>query len=238
MSSYLGRYGVPEDKTTAQAEYEKVMDEKRTQRQIKGSRYTGKRTGFRSLMDQNAIVEQMMQYQAKHQSVDGKMGVYTLRVMKDDGTTAAPNATINIGGRLFRSGGDGNLRILDSEYINDEIVATKEIREYEEKIVEAILVSDTMAEHILGDNFEYLKGSEDKGPLKGVSKTLRDVDASPNVIRYYDPTSVTYAQAIAKIRAIVHNSGSIIINEEAGALHGGSGSGVARASTSGHDERA
>ena len=51
-------------------------------------------------------------------------------------------------------------------------------------------------------------------------------------------TSVTYAQAIAKIRAIVHNSGSIIVNTEAGELQGGSGSGVARASTSGHDERA
>lgn len=187
MSSYLGRYGVPADKKAAQVEYKAVMDEKRTQRQIKGSRYTGKRSGFRSLMDQNAITEQMMQYQAKHQSVDGKMGVYTLRVMEDDGTTAAKNATINVGGRLFRSGEDGNLRILDSEYINDEITATKEIREYEEKIVEAILVSNTMAKHILGKNFKYLKSSAEEGALNEVSKTLRDVDASPDTIRYYDP---------------------------------------------------
>eukprot|EP00666_Eupelagonemidae_sp_cell4sb_P014994 gene14994-1590_t len=70
-----------------------------------------------------------------------------------------------------------------------------------------------MAYHILGAaGFEELKPG--KGPTK-MSAELKAVEARPDIIRYYDPTSISYAQAMAKIRGIVHLSSGIIINEEA-----------------------
>eukprot|EP00666_Eupelagonemidae_sp_cell4sb_P016407 gene16407-20616_t len=70
-----------------------------------------------------------------------------------------------------------------------------------------------MAYHILGAaGFAQLK--PEGGPTQ-MSEELKAVEARPDIILYYDPTSVAYAQAMAKIRGIVHLSAGIIINEEA-----------------------
>ena len=210
----------------------------KTEKQVSGSRYNYGRSGFRSLMDRQAIDDEILDYKAKYAGPDGTVGVYNLKVCNDNGDPIQEKdgATINIGGRLFRSDAEGRLRILDSEFINHEIAATKDQREYEEKILEAVLVSDDMAYLILGPtNFALL--AADAGPA-GLDRNspLRAVDAHPNTMRYLDPTSVEYARCLAKLRLIIHQGGSIIINEESGQLAGGGGTtGPIKASATGHD---
>eukprot|EP00666_Eupelagonemidae_sp_cell4sb_P003856 gene3856-4366_t len=105
------------------------------------------------------------------------------------------------------------MRILDSAFLNEEIAATAEQRAYEEKVLTGILVGNEMAYHILGaTGFAQLK--PEGGPTQ-MSAELKAVEARPDINRYYDPTSISYAQAMAKIRGIVHLSAGIIINEEA-----------------------
>ena len=169
---------------------------------------------------------------------EGQAGVYNLKVMNDAGTDALPNAKINIGGRQFISSGKGDLRILDSEFLNGEIAAYKELRDYETKIVQAILVDDTTARLIIGGSPEAVAALLAKGGGKGVITVAGltgelDVDARPSAIRYLDPSGSAYARAIAKIRVIVHALG-IIVNEEGGTLNG-SGIGTTSTTVSGND---
>jgi len=188
---------------------------KTTQKWRSGSRYEG-RSGYRSLMDEAKHIKDAKDYDDKYGGDgQGNRGVYALQVRTPDNKAHAPHATINIGGRRFKADNEGNLRILDADYIKEEVASTVAQKEYEESIVEAILVSDAMAKHVLGnDVFDKLKS--DAG-VDQLSTTLKKVDATPDVIRYYDPTSTTYAQAIAKIRATVHLTG-IIVNEESSNL--------------------
>ena len=132
------------------------------------------------------------------------------------------------------------MSFLDSEYLNSEIAAFKELRDYEEKVLQAMLVSDDTAALILGgsknDAMTLLATGEGTGKFsiaKLKASKLKDVDATPSSIRYLDPTSSEYARAIAKIRVIVHELG-IIVNEEGGTLSG-AGTGIKQAADSGND---
>lgn len=212
---------------------------KRTQIQKDGSRWRGgSRTGARSLMDQAEYNRQAADYWNKYSTGPGsEAGVYNLKVVGDDGSTPMKGAIINIGGKMFKSSEDeGRLRILDSEYLNSEISAFKELRDYEEKIVQALLVSDETASLIIGtykrrDAAEIL--AKDGLAQVGIDAPGIDVDATPSSIRYLDPSSTAYAQAIAKLRVMVHSMG-IIVNEEGGNL-AGAGLGIKRAEDSGND---
>ena len=207
----------------------------KTEKQVSGTRYNYGRSGFRSLMDRQAIDNEILDYKAKYAGPDGKAGVYNLKICKDDGTEAGAGSTIEIGGRLFRSDANSRLRILDSQFINEEILATKSQREYQESILEAVLVSDDMARLILNDAFAHCAAKSGK-PVN-ISPELDAVNCQPNTMRYLDPTSVEYARCLAKLRLIIHQSGSgIIINEEGGKLGSAGGTtGPVKANVTGHD---
>ena len=236
MSRYMG-LGYPSTKA-GKADAKKVYD--KTNINKPGSRYRGGRSGNRSLFDQSEYARMELDYYNKYSigGVDEQAGVYNLKVVGDDGSTAIPNASMNIGGRKFNAGADGRLRILDSEYINSEIAAYKELQDYETKIVQAILVDDETARLIIGgskeDVAELLAEGGGQAAIKvpGLTGEL-NVDARPSAIRYLDPSGSAYARAIAKIRVIVHARG-IIINEEGGNL-AGSGIGVTPTKVSGND---
>ena len=236
MSRYMG-LGYPsttEGKKGAKTVYDKTNINK------PGSRYRGGRSGNRSLFDTSEYARMELDYYNKYSvgGVDDQAGVYNLKVVGEDGSTAVPNAIMNIGGRKFNAGADGRLRILDSEYINSEIAAYKETQDYETKIVQAILVDDDTARLIIGgakaDVAALLAEDGGQGTIKvpGLTGEL-NVDARPSAIRYLDPSGSAYARAIAKIRVIVHARG-IIINEEGGNLSG-SGIGTTPTKVSGND---
>lgn len=182
-----------------------------TQKWRAGSRYEG-RSGYRSLMDQASHNKKAIEYDEKYGGTGtGARGVYSLMVRTPDGKAPAPMANINIGGKMFKADKDGNLRILDKAYLDEEIQAFQALKEYEESVVVSVLVSDEMARHVLGDT-AYDQLGAGSGPT-AMSPTLKAIDARPSVIRYYDPTSKDYAQAVAKVRAIVHDAG-IIVNTD------------------------
>lgn len=192
---------------------DKVAYLKTTEKFKVGTKYEG-RSGLRSLMDGPAQAKRLEDYNDRYNGdASGKgRGVYNLKVLQADGATPAKETEINIGGRLFRSNDKGDLRILDSNYIAEEVAAAKSQRQYEESIIESCLVSNFMATHILGAT-EFAKLAAGAGP----SGDLNAVEAFPDSIRYMDPTSANYARAIAKLRIIVHEAG-VIINEQDAAL--------------------
>ena len=191
-------------------------------------------------MDRAELERQALDYSGKYTASGDQPGVYNLKVVGDDGNTAVKGAMINIGGKFFKSSeADGRLRILDSEYLNSEISAYKELRDYEEKIVQSLLVSDETARLIIGGTMsevkELLQANGGAGTIKvpGLKGSGIDVTALPSEIRYLDPSGSPYAQAIAKLRVIVHSKG-IIVNEEGGTLNK-VGSGIKETSNSGND---
>ena len=203
-----------------------------SQAQKAGTNYHGRR-GLRSLMDKSSLDSAILDRQANFGgSLDGKKapGVYNLAVLDDSGT-AMKGATINIGGKLFTSDSEkGKLRILDPEYINEEIQYHEEVQAYELKIVKAILVSNTMAQTILGDSYKFLPAT--KG-IDGMAGELVATEATPDAIAFLDPTSAIYSRAVAKIKMIVHKTG-IVLNQESEQLKSAS-SNMAKAVTSSHD---
>lgn len=237
MSRYFG-LGYP-GSATGIAAAKKVRDESQIQKD--GSKWRGgDRRWGRSLMDRAELERQALDYAGKYTASDDQPGVYNLKVVGDDGNTAVKGAMINIGGRFFKSSeADGRLRILDSEYLNSEISAYKELRDYEETIVQSILVSDETARLIIGGSMGDVKVLLQKGGGSGNIKVDQlkgsgiDVSALPSEIRYLDPSGSPYAQAIAKLRVIVHALG-IIVNEEGGKLSK-VGSGIKESSNSGND---
>eukprot|EP00663_Eupelagonemidae_sp_cell21sb_P001095 gene1095-4001_t len=174
-------------------------------------------------MDRAELDRQALDYAGKYTASDDQPGVYNLKVVGDDGDTAVANAMINIGGHFFKSSDKGRLRILDSEYLNSEIAAYKELRDYEETIVQSLLVSDETAALIIGGGMtavkELLQKDGGGGTIKvaGLRGSGINVTALPSEIRYLDPSGSPYAQAIDKLRVIVHALG-IIVNEEGGKL--------------------
>jgi len=241
MSRY---FGLSYPGTHDGREFSRKVVEKNTQINKSGSKWkAGDRKWGRSLMDQAEISRQTSDYYRKYQAgdPDGLAGVYNLGVLDDTGKPIANQSSINIGGRMFQTGAQGRLRILDSEYLNSEIAAFKELRDYEEKVLQAMLVSDETAALILGGKrsaaMTLLETGEGTGifdlPKLKASATLKAVDATPSSIRYLDPTSTEYARAIAKLRVIVHELG-IIVNEEGGTLSG-AGMGIKEAANSGND---
>jgi len=233
MSRYFG-LGWPSTKDGRESA-EKIR--KNTQIQKAGSKWRGgDRRWGRSLMDQAEYSRMASDYAGKYSVDPGQPGVYNLKVMKDGGVEHLANAVINIGGKMFKSNGTGDLRVLDSEYLNSEIAAFNELRDYETKIVKAIVVSDETAALILG-TYKNKTGLDmlANGGLAaaGIQAGDIDVDARPSSIRYLDPTSTHYARAIAKIRVLVHTIG-IIINEEGGNLSAAS-TGIKQSADTGND---
>ena len=184
-------------------------------------------------MDKAALDAKVLDRNASYGgALDGSVpaGVYNLKVVNDAGADMA-NASINIGGRMFQADANARLRILDPQYINEEIEYHEQIQAYELKIVKAILVSNVMAKMILGQGgFDLLpKGKS----VTGMAEELKQTEATPDAIAFYDPTSAIYARAIAKIKMIVHATG-VVLNEEGSSLRSAS-SNMAKAVTSSHD---
>jgi len=240
MSRY---FGLAYPGTTEGRTFAKDTVEAKTQINKAGSKWrAGDRKWGRSLMDQAEISRQTSDYYRKFQAGDptGAAGVYNLAVLDDNGVAITDKASINIGGRMFQTGTGGRLRVLDSEYLNSEISAFKELKDYEEKIVQALLVSDETAALMIGGTFDDVMSLLERGTggdgfkvPKLRASELKAVNARPSYIRYLDPTSVKYATAISKLRAIVHELG-IIVNEEGGNL-AGAGTGIKQATYSGND---
>ena len=244
MSRYFGLGYAGQESATTSGRDAADAYRKSTALQTSGTSWTGgRRTGMASLMDKAELNRQMLDHQGKFTSTDAT-GVYNLAVVKDDGSAVETPQTINIGGRYFQSAPNGRLRICDSEYLNAEVEAFKDLRNYEEKVVQAMLVSIEVCTLLIGRSVKEVEGLLKKGGgkadtkgsdilVQGLEGSGIDTDANPNSLRYLSPDSSEYAKGIAKLRMIVNKMG-IIVNEESQSLHS-PGLGVKETKNSGAD---
>ena len=123
-----------------------------------------------------------------------------------------PNTPFELGGKTFRTNGDGFARLVDAERLNIELEAHNQIEEYELKILKAIMISDDMALRML-DETDFNKLGPNQRPDEIDPGPIADVDARPDKIKFMDPSSVEYSRALVKLKAAVKEAG-VILNEE------------------------
>jgi len=163
------------------------------------------RTGFNTLMDA-PIIEEHLQTQRRN------MGDGFLKLAIPNYANLDPSKKgkpINIGGKLMFPDVNGVFTIIDSSVVNKMADMEEEKREYLEKIIEKCSLSDEICQLCLGmesenDLIAALGGGQnDGGNIKDRNLVL--VNALPSAIETYDPSSITYSQAIAKFKQVIRH---------------------------------
>jgi len=157
------------------------------------------RTGFNTLMDA-PIVEQHLQTQRRNMGE----GFIRLAIPDYDPAKAKP---VNIGGRLMFPDKNGVFTIIDDAVVTKMSKLEEEKRAYLESLIERASLSDEICQLILGmESEDELKAAlaakqDDSGAIK--DPALVAVNALPSALETYDPTSLTYSQAIAKFKHVI-----------------------------------
>jgi len=181
-----------------------------------GTKYTASSKGYAAFRDTAELNSQLIDKMAgtRYQgAADEDNGILKIAVMGGtNGKTPVANATFELGGKLFKAGGDGIARIVDSEAVNMEIAAYNELTEYELKIMKAAQISDEMAKKLLTKTvFNKLAAAE--APNGITDPDIIATNAQPSAIQFMSPESKSYALALTKLRAAVREAG-VILNEE------------------------
>jgi len=157
------------------------------------------RTGFNTIMDRDIIADHM-------KTEKRNMGNGFLKLQIPDYNPANPTA-VNIGGRLMYPDKDGVLTIIDESVVNKMASIEEEKRQYVEKLIEKASLSDEICALVLGvKDQNELKKLLDVGGDAGepqLADSLKAVNAMPSALETYDPTSITYSQAIQKFKICV-----------------------------------
>jgi len=128
------------------------------------------------------------------------------------GDTAAP---VQIGGRLMYPDKDGIFTIIDEAVVNKMASMEEEKRQYLESLIEKCSLSDEICQLVLGiedaPELEAALGAGNGDP-QIMHADLIKVGALPSQIETYDPTSLTYSQAIQKFKLVIKNRMPILDN--------------------------
>ena len=166
------------------------------------------RTGFNTLMDA-PIVEQHLQTQRRNMGE----GFIRLAIPDYDPAKAKP---VNIGGRLMFPDKNGVFTIIDDAVVTKMSKLEEEKRAYLESLIERASLSDEICQLILGmetpDELRRALGAnqDDFGAI--TDPALKVVNALPSALETYDPTSLTYSQAIAKFKQVIKGRMPILDN--------------------------
>ena len=185
---------------------------RKTLMQADTTRYSGSHKGLMSFKDGAQLSRDLLDKMASQQYAgDNAEGILKLAVL-DRRNQAVPNTPFELGGKTFRTNGDGYARLVDAERLNIELEAHNQIEEYELKILKAIMISDDMALRML-DEAVFTKLLPGRRPDGIDTAAIGDVDARPDKIKFMDPSSVEYSRALVKLKAAVKEAG-VILNEE------------------------
>ena len=161
------------------------------------------RTGFNTLMDA-PIIEEHLQTQRRNMG-DGFLKLAIPDYDKlDESKKGKP---INIAGRMMFPDKNGVFTIIDSAVVNKMAAMEEEKRQYLESLIEKCSLSDEICQLILGmeSDTELIKalgaGQNDEGAI--TDPALVAVNALPSALETYDPTSLTYSQAVAKFKRVI-----------------------------------
>ena len=185
---------------------------RKTLMQANTTRYAGSHKGLMSFKDGAQLSRDLLDKMASQQYAgDNAEGILKLAVL-DRRNRMVPNTPFELGGKTFRTNGDGYARLVDAERLNIELEAHNQIEEYELKILKAIMISDDMALRML-DQTVFDKLQPGRRPEGIDTAAIGDVDARPDKIKFMDPSSVEYSRALVKLKAAVKEAG-VILNEE------------------------
>ena len=179
--------------------------------QANTTKYTGDHKGLQSFREGAQLNRERLDKMASQQYAgDNAEGILKLAVL-DRENDPVPNTPFELGGKTFRTNNQGVARLLDAERLNIELEMHNQIEQYELKILKAIMISDDMALRMLDQEvFNKLRVG---GAPENITGAIVQVDARPDVIKFMDPSSVTYGQALVKLKAAVKEAG-VILNEE------------------------
>jgi len=129
---------------------------------------------------------------------------------------AGDNKPVNIGGRLMYPDANGIFTIIDESVVNKMSKMEEERRQYIESLIEKASLSDEICALILGLNsvndLDALLGAggDDGGFI--TDENLKKVNAKSSALETYDPSSLTYSQAIQKFKLVIKNHMPILDN--------------------------
>lgn len=116
---------------------------------------------------------------------------------------------VNIGGRIFTpEEGTGNITLVDSDFLDQQLELHKDKMTYINSIIERASISNDLCQLVTGLNDpEFNSWFGPKGQAFSLkfkdSGELHNVDARPDSIACYDETSLMFSQAINKFRIII-----------------------------------
>lgn len=180
---------------------------------VSGTRYHGSKRGLASTTE-SSLVQKNLENQL---AVYGEGG-YTFCMLDDKGH-AKTNATINIGGRVFKSRNDGTFHIVDSGYLSHIEKQREEHEEYIKSVMRKAVSSDEAGAHILGLSKDYFRmlcqpGGISKAKIYeqvfgskrddiGDESDLDKFNCSPSFMHVLNENSTVFAGAVSKLRAII-----------------------------------
>ena len=157
------------------------------------------RKGLNTILDKEIIKRHL-------KTEKENMGKGFLRITCNDYDPKDPHP-VNIGGRMMYPDENKELVIIDEAVVKKITDIEHEKREYIESLIERASLSDEVCQLILGLNSEKeLKALLDVGGKAGrddLAETLKNVNAMPSALETYDPTSLTYSQAIQKFKICI-----------------------------------
>ena len=153
------------------------------------------RTGMASVLDKGIALKEM-------EKVKRNLGKGYVTFKVTDGDKDAP---LNIGGRIFYPRGkDGEFTLIDDDFLDKQLELEKERRNYLEDILEKASISNEVCSIVLSvADCKTLLGATMDGGGVITDEELKKVDATPDMIETYDPSSITYSRAISKFKQVV-----------------------------------
>ena len=167
------------------------------------------RTGWNTLLDTKIIDSHLETEKRNYGQGFIQLGIPGFT----KGSKAPP---INIGGRLMYPDEEGVYTIVDTAVVDKMSKMEEERRQYIESIIEKASLSNDICALILAlnhpDDLEALLGAGQNDGGYITDANLVAVDAKPSALETYDPTSLTYSQAIQKFKLVIKHHMPIIDN--------------------------
>lgn len=184
-----------------------------------GSHLNAKRKGFFSVKDTEAIERNAKQREENIGSIAASF------VALDKSNNPLKNGNVQIGNRMFATDENGILRMVDTEAVKEKLITKKERQSYVTSILPHLIVDDEITREILNlskkDFTELFSASASDTILKKYDAEAFDkVNCLPSFIAMLEPTSLTYAQALAKLRCIVYKIMPVMDFVEPESAHG------------------
>ena len=156
------------------------------------SNWKYQRRGIGSLFHQAASTREKTEYEEKHTGGVGK-GVEQIRL-------SHPNRVMSIGGMDHVADGNGDLRILDSEYWGRAVEEYEQRIEYLHEVARVATMSSEICGQTLG--MEFVNAcAQGAASYKGeaIPAALQAIDATPDLVRVLPKKGADYCKAYSKV---------------------------------------